>query len=46
VLGVAAAASIVWKFFKRTPKEAPQLAPGMVSLEKTELEPEKVDLSK
>jgi uncharacterized membrane-anchored protein len=48
VLGVAAAGSVVWKFFKRTPKEAPQSEPAAVSLEKSppEPEPEKVDLGK
>jgi uncharacterized membrane-anchored protein len=42
VLGVAAVGSVVWKFFKRKPKEAP----SAVSLEKADAEPEKIDLSK
>jgi uncharacterized membrane-anchored protein len=45
VIGVAAVASVVWKFFKREPKAAAQAAPETpVDLEKPETD--KVDLSK
>jgi uncharacterized membrane-anchored protein len=42
LIGVAAVGSAVWKFFKRTPKAAPQAEIPAES----EVQPEKVDLSK